>query len=151
MATLSFFFFDHLKSNSSCHFKFDPEALLMVVMEYPWSIIKVAKETTLSLWVPLLFVSRIVSLFWRFPFSLGWMGNYIWFHHNILICEMQVMDMLGPSLWDVWNSNSQMYVIKYQKLINFPLLICSWLCWFSILASYSFLLFLGCLTRWFPV
>lgn len=25
---------------------------------------------------------------------------------NILACRMQVMDMLGPSLWDVWNNNS---------------------------------------------
>lgn len=26
---------------------------------------------------------------------------------NFIIVNMQVMDMLGPSLWDVWNSSGQ--------------------------------------------
>lgn len=30
-----------------------------------------------------------------------------WFFDRKLCC-VQVMDMLGPSLWDVWNNNSHM-------------------------------------------
>lgn len=72
---------------------------LVVVMEFQEFIIRAGKLTTIS-WYELFAAFEFMTL--KYSFSLARFVNYI---QISLIC-VQVMDILGPSLWDVWNNSS---------------------------------------------
>ncbi|KAH9611744.1 hypothetical protein KSS87_012083 [Heliosperma pusillum] len=79
-------------------------APLVVVMEYPRCITKGSKETTM-LWyhcfILLLYDLLVLSMLYL----------------PVLVPFLQVMDMLGPSLWDVWNTSGQSMSVEMVSCI----------------------------------
>jgi hypothetical protein len=83
-------------------------ALLVAAMEFPVHISKVGKGTTMSWYDFTVFCLRPIC-WWSQRHINSSQGVFNaecqQFLHD-LFC-LQVMDMLGPSLWDVWNSSGQ--------------------------------------------
>jgi hypothetical protein len=77
-------------------------------MEFPVHISKAGKGTTMSWYDFTVFCLRPIC-WWSQSLINSSQGVFNAECQQFLydLCCLQVMDMLGPSLWDVWNSSGQ--------------------------------------------